>query len=369
MNDSKLLLFTLGALASLYGDVADAITYPPGTSVAQAWASPPLISSARAVELLSERFLTPHAAGDEFEIDDEEFEAFKYLVANDRHDVEEPSGTPGVRRFGAELTPETMSASELQFSIDLSNSLSRNVGLTAVAPPGVCVREVPLFQVVKYKTDFGWDVDVWGIAAFGHNVQYGVNHSDVVYGVFPFGIEMSWWDGLKCVLGGTPGSAQELRTCGRAKEWKLEGPSTMKLLSSLEHVVPGVAQASLTYAGALVSGTADTFQTSSQTRSTYDPTWLLGPSNTPLPSATFTGDSCVGPYCPMGVATQYTYSFEKIIAWFPDIVLNAGYNNATAQRFEVFRYDGRGEGNPHSIGNFYVDRRFSRFHAPLTVCN
>lgn len=369
MRHLRFVILVANVAVIAAGHVALAsITYRKDTSIGDAWGTPSRIPADEAVGIVAARLLAPHTAGTETEIDDREFEALKYLVGNHQSDVEEPAETAGTRRYGGLMDPDTMTADQVAFFGQLSRVLSVRLGLAALASP-ICVREVPLFQVTKYKYAVGWNwIDVWGIAVFGHDLQYGVNHSDLAYGVFPFGITMSWWDGIRCVLGGAPSNADEVRACGRTKEWMLQGPSTMKLASSFQHVVPGVAQASLPYLGALVNGRAGQFQTNYQTRNSIDPTYLLGPSNTPLPSSVFPADGCVGT-CPMGIAVQYHYAFSQVIAWFPDVVLNAAYNAPVDSMYETFTYSGQGLGNPHSLGGFGVTRNFSRFHTPLPACN
>ncbi|MGH7857034.1 MAG: hypothetical protein ACREQY_06840, partial [Candidatus Binatia bacterium] len=297
MRNPKLLFPVIALIVAAPAATRAAITYPNGTTIEQAWNTPARISSDDAVAILAERLLAPHEPGTEDELGPEEFEALKFLVGDHVQASEEPPVQPGMRRFGGEITPESMTPVQSDFFGRLSTAIANGIGVAAVQPPGACVRQERLWEITKYKYDVGWnEVEVWGLTAFGHNIQYGVNHSDLVYGVFPWGIRMSWFGGIKCALD-QPSDEDGLRACGTSKEWKIHGDSNFRHTSSYEHVVPGVAQASLTYAGALVSGEAGQFQTNYQTRETLDPSWLLGPSATPLPSKTYPGQLCIGDSC------------------------------------------------------------------------
>lgn len=342
------------------------VTYPPGTTIEEAWFSPPRIEPEEAARRLAELFLAAHDG--EFDLGPEDFEAAKYLVGENVYTVEEEPVQPGMRRYGGEVTPENMTAEQEAFFARLSTSLAAALGLASVVPTSGCVEERRLWEATKYKTDIGWnEVEVWGITAFGHNVRYGLNQSDVVYGVFPWGIQMSWWGAIQCALD-EPTNEEELRACGRAKEWKLHGASSMKLTNAYEHAVPGVAQASLTFAGALASGRAGQFQTNEQTRETLDSTWLLGGADTPLPSKVSVANAlCTS--CSTGPATDAVYTFSRVLAWHPDIVLNAAHNNLVQQRYDVFVYSGNSDGNPHALPSWTFRKTFSRYHEPFPGCS
>ena len=349
------------------GSTRAGTTYPTGTSMEEAWLSAPRISAADAADLLAKRLLTRQASGTEVELSPEEIEAFKYLVGNHVHSVaEEPAGD-GRRLFTGEIDSASMTDEDDAFFGALSFALVRRLGLTALESPDACVAQKRLWEVTKYRYDLGWnEVEVWGITAFGHNVQYGVNHSDVIYGVFPFGVRMTWWEAAKCAWD-KPDDEEGLQACGTAKAWKIHGDTQMVLSSRYDTIVPGVAQASLTYAGALVSGEADQFRTHEQTRAPGDASWLLGPANTPLPSAMHAWLGC--PNCEGGVPIDARYQFSRVLAWSPDIVLNASYNSLVPRPDEVFRYQGQGDGNPHGLKTWHFSRPFSRFHEPLPGCN
>ena len=363
MRNPLLLLLAAGVV--LYAlPAAAAISYPSGTTLEDAWASPPQISPDAAVHLLVDRFFVERTDDSEPAIDEQEFEAFKYLRGNADQIHEEPSPVVGARDFVSELAPETMTAEQADFFSRLSLSLSQRLGLqTASMAAGVCVREIQLFEVrrVRWRVS-GWNnLAIWGIASFARNLQYAVNNSDLVFGIFPFGLEASWWSGIECAVN-RPSNEEGLRACGREKTWQLQDASTLVLSPMYLHSVPGVAQASLVYAGAVLTGEAGQFRTNYQTRPATDPTWLLAPSNTPAPSqVTFFATPSLG--------SNYIYSLSKVVSWNPTVVLNVAYNNPTPSYSEGYLYDGRGGGNPHSLGNFFVHRTFSRFHEAVTVCN
>ena len=356
------LLAATIALSAL--PAAAAISYSKGTTIEDAWASPSRISPDEAIQLLLDRFFVNRSGDSEPAIAEEEFEAFKYLRGNPDQIHEEPSPVSGARDFVSQIFPETMTAEQADFFSRLSLALSRRLGLqTASAATNVCVREQELFEVksVRWRSS-GWnELEIWGIGAFALNLQYGVNNSDLVFGIFPFGIETSWWGAVKCAFD-QPSNEEELRACGREKYWQVQDASTLTLSPMYLHSVPGVAQASLVYAGAVISGEAGQFRTKYQTRPAGDSSWLLGPSSTPAPSrVTFFTSPSIG--------NNHVYSLSKVVTWNPTIVLNVAYNNPAPAYSETYVYNGRGGGNPHSLGDFFVRRTFRRSHEPITACN
>ncbi|MEA2626101.1 MAG: hypothetical protein QOD06_2146 [Candidatus Binatota bacterium] len=334
-----------------------AITYPAGTTLEKVWMSPPKISSERGVEILSSRLLKAQREGEEVEFGAEEMEAFKFLFDPSRATVrEDPKG----RTYVYELSPATMTSAQSLFHQKLTRSLADGLGARTASTWVDCIG-YRFFMRLKLILRFTSQIDIWGMAAFGVNFHYGTNNSDLIYGFYPFGFQVGYWKALKCVLdaGGLP-SQEEFQSCGRTKQWMLQGPSILTLSSMTGHVVPGVAQASLMYAGALASGDADEFRTSFQYRASGDATWLLGPSHTPLPSSVHLFTTASG-----SPGTNYHYNLSMVVSWFPTIALNAAYNNPVRYRNEVYTYDGRGDGNPHSLGNFFAREPLSRHHEPL----
>ncbi|MGH7896370.1 MAG: hypothetical protein ACREQQ_00335, partial [Candidatus Binatia bacterium] len=176
--------------------------------------------------------------------------------------------------------------------------------------------------------------------------------------------QIGYFDGLRCVLEhGIPDSQAELRACGRQKQWQLHGQSSLQLSTMLGHEVPGVAQGSLPYAGALLTGQAGQFKNYNQIRPSGDSSWLLGAANTPLPSRVWTFLYGGAP------GITYAYDLSMVVSWFPDIILFSGYNNVFRFSGGTMLYRGHGEGNPHSLGDFIVHREYSLFHAAFPPCN
>ncbi|MGH7899505.1 MAG: hypothetical protein ACREQQ_16235, partial [Candidatus Binatia bacterium] len=149
--------------------------------------SPPKIPTDRAVEILADQLLMPHEVGRESDLSDEDIEALKTLVVTRDQATEEPPPASGVQRFGGEISRESVTPEQASVLDLLSLEIAAALGANAVTP---CVRQVPMILSIKYKVDFGWDVEVWGLAVFAVNVQYGLNNSDAVYGLFPFGFQI-----------------------------------------------------------------------------------------------------------------------------------------------------------------------------------
>lgn len=361
MRISLLSLLSAFALSAV---PAAASSYPKDMSLEEAWASPAQISPDAAIQVLVDRFFANPSGDAEPAFGESEFEAFKYLRGNPDQIQEVPSPVPGARDFVSEIGSETMTDEQADFFSRLSIALSEKLGLQAAsAVTGVCVRERKLFEVKKVRWRVsGWnDLDIWGIAAFARALEYGINNSDVVSGIFPFGLETSWWGGVKCAID-RPSNEEELRACGHEKSWQLQDASTLTLSPMYRHTVPGVAPASLVFAGAVLTGQSGQFRTNYQTRPPADASWLLGPSNMPAPSrVTFFTTPSIG--------SDYIYTLSKVVAWEPTIILNVAYNSPVPDYSESYLYNGRGGGNPHSLGDFYVKRSFSRTHEPITTCN
>jgi hypothetical protein len=339
------------------------MTYPAGTTVAAAWQAPPRISAERAVELLSERFLHPRAPEEELDISDEDFEAFKFLIANRNQASEETSPTPGVRRFVGTIDENTALDSASQAFFDgLPPALAVRLGAPTFEP---CVRQRNMVTAVKHVEDFGWTgVDVFGVAVFAVNLQYGYNNSDAVHGVYPFAYSLGYWDGLRCVLqNGTFDPSKVLRTCGRERRWMLQGYSYQHFVTMAVHEMPAVAQSSIPYLGALATGKGGTYQVHNQYHPSGDSTRLLGPSSTPTPSRV---SAFLTSGAQPGINQQFL--FNMIVSWDPNIILFAGFNNVGNVSGGTLVYDGHGEGNPHSIGDFHVYRDFNLYHSPLPSC-
>jgi hypothetical protein len=362
MRNWKLLLFaTAVALAAPPTASRAAISYPAGTTLRDVWMSPPKIPADRAIQLLGDRLLSPHQAGSEGDLSDEDIEALKTLIVSRDQASEEPSDESGVQRFGGEISRESLSADQASVLDALALRMATTLGASAF---GACVRQVPMILDIKYKVDFGWDVEVWGLAVFAVNLQYGLNNSDMVYGLFPFGFQIGYLDGLRCVLEhGIPSSNEELRACGREKQWQLQGVSSLQPSLMLVHEVPAVAQSSLPYAGALLTGQAGQFKSDHQIHPSGDSSWLLGAANTPLPSRvwTFLYNGAPG--------ITYAYDVSMVVSWFPDLILFSGYNNVFRTSGGTLLYRGKGERNPHSLGDFTVHRSFYLFHSAVPACN
>ena len=131
------------------------VTYAPGTSIEQAWLAPPRISAAQAVVLLSSRLLARHVSGSEGELGSDVVEALKFLVGNHAQAVPEAPVQPGFRRYGGEITVESMTTEQRDFFGTLSLALVRGLGTTSLDASDLCVTERSLFEVVKYKYDLG----------------------------------------------------------------------------------------------------------------------------------------------------------------------------------------------------------------------
>jgi hypothetical protein len=362
MNHRTLLLLFIAALFGSPTAGFAEIRYPAGTTIAGAWQADSRITAERAVELLSDRFLRPRGDDEELDLSDEDIEALKYLIANRNEAIEEPAPEPDVRRFVGAIDEGTaLSASAQTFFANLPPMMAVRLGATAVQP---CVRQKTLVTAVKHVEDYGWtDVEIFGVAVFAVNLQYGYNSSDVIHGVFPFAYEIGYWDGLRCVLsGGIPKSQDELRVCGKERRWMLQGFSTHSLRANALHEVPGVAAASVAYLGAWATGQGGRFETNNQYHPVGESSWLLGASSQPMPSR-------VTAFLTNGTAgVNQQWLFNMIVSWDPNIVFYAGFNNVANTGSATLIYDGHGEGNPHSIGDFRVNRSMSLYHSPLPAC-
>ncbi len=359
------------------------VTYPAGTTVPEAFMAPPRVAADRAVRLLTDDLLTP-ATEESRDINDRTVEALKYLLANRNDAATEPSDEPGTLLYGGEISLETATPEQRGFLEAFSITVLERLGALAALQPStapsavssgsgvgstaaadlICVREAPVLLQVKYKLKFHFArVDVYGLAVFGVNLRYGVNNSDVVYGLFPFGYAIGYFDGLACVLKhGIPDSQEDLRACGREKHWMVQGASRLDFTMLLNHEVPSVAAASLPYLGSVLTNQAAQFRIHNQLP-IQDSSSLLGLANTPLPSHTggFTYKAVPG--------IRYSYDFSMVVSGYPTLILFAGVNNLVRAGGATFVYSGNGEGNPHSIGDFKLHRDVSLFHDPLPPCH
>ncbi len=382
MKRAAPILFFTALLVAGRGSAHAAVTYPAGTTVPEAFMAPPRIAADRAVRVLTDDLLTPVTEGVR-DINDKMVEALKYLLANRNDAATEPSDEPGTLLYGGEISVDTATPEQRGFLETLSITVLERLGALAALQPSaapssasfasastsaagdpICVRERPVLLHVKYKLKFHFArVDVYGLAVFGVNLQYGVNNSDVVYGLFPFGYSIGYFDGLACVLkNGIPDSQEDLQACGREKHWMVQGVSRLDFTMLLNHEVPSVAAASLPYLGSILTNQAGQFQIHNQAP-IADSSALLGLANTPLPSRTggFTYKTVPG--------IRYSYDFSMVVSGYPTLILFAGVNNLVRAGGATFVYSGNGEGNPHSIGDFKLHRNVSLFHDPLPSCH